>query len=113
MISGFIAGVVGVLNAARFGSASSTTGTGAELTVISAAVLGGCSLDGGQGNMFGVFLGVVFITLLSNVLVMLNVSIYWNQPVNGFVLIVALAFDILMNRWRAEKERKWILYTES
>jgi len=113
MISGFMAGVAGVLNAARFGSASSTTGTGAELTVISAAVLGGCSLAGGQGNMFGVFLGVIFITLLSNVLVMLNVSTYWHQPVNGFVLIGALAFDILMNRWRAEKERKWILYTES
>jgi len=109
MISGFLAGLAGVLNASRFGSASSTTGIGAELTVISAAVLGGCSLSGGQGNVFGVFLGVIFITLLSNVLVMLNVSTYWHQPVNGFVLIGALSFDILMNRWKAEKERKEIL----
>jgi len=109
MISGFLAGLAGVMNASRFGSASSTTGTGAELTVISAAVLGGCSLSGGQGNIFGVFLGVIFITLLSNVLVMLNVSTYWHQPVNGFVLIGALSFDILMNKWKAEKERKQIL----
>jgi ribose transport system permease protein len=109
MISGFMAGLAGVLNAARFGSASSTTGTGAEMIVISATVLGGCSLSGGQGNMFGVFLGVIFITLLSNVLVMLNVSTYWHQPVNGFVLIGALSFDILMNRWRMEQQRKRVL----
>jgi ribose/xylose/arabinose/galactoside ABC-type transport system permease subunit len=109
MISGFLAGLAGVLNASRFGSASSTTGTGAELTVISAAVLGGCSLSGGQGNIFGVFLGVIFITLLSNVLVMLNVSTYWHQPVNGFVLIGALSFDILMNKWKAEQERRQML----
>jgi ribose transport system permease protein len=109
IISGFTAGLAGVLNAARFGSASSTTGTGSEMIVISATVLGGCSLSGGQGNMFGVFLGVIFITLLSNVLVMLNVSTYWHQPVNGFVLIAALSFDILMNRWRLEQERRRML----
>jgi ribose/xylose/arabinose/galactoside ABC-type transport system permease subunit len=79
------------------------------MIVISATVLGGCSLSGGQGNMFGVFLGVIFITLLSNVLVMLNVSTYWHQPVNGFVLIAALSFDILMNRWRLEQERRRML----
>jgi len=109
MLSGFMSGLAGVLNAARFGSASSTTGTGSEMIVISATVLGGCSLSGGQGNMFGVFLGVIFITLLSNVLVMLNVSTYWHQPVNGFVLIGALSFDILMNRWRMEQQRKRVL----
>lgn len=109
MISGFTAGLAGVLNAARFGSASSTTGTGSEMIVISATVLGGCSLSGGQGNMFGVFLGVIFITLLSNVLVMLNVSTYWHQPVNGFVLVGALSFDILMNRWKLEQERRQVL----
>jgi ribose transport system permease protein len=109
MISGFTAGLAGVLNAARFGSASSTTGTGSEMIVISATVLGGCSLSGGQGNMFGVFLGVIFIALLSNVLVMLNVSTYWHQPINGFVLIAALSFDILMNRWRMEQERRQVL----
>ena len=84
-------------------------GTGSELTVIAATVLGGCSLAGGQGNMFGVFLGVLFITLLSNVLVMLNVSTYWHQPINGVVLISAIAFDILMNKLRAERERKRML----
>lgn len=109
MISGALAGVAGVLNASRFGSASSTTGIGSEMIVISAAVLGGSSLSGGHGNIFGVFLGVLFITLLSNVLVMLNVSTYWHQPVNGIVLIGALSFDILMNKWKAEQARKEIM----
>ena len=109
MISGALAGLAGVLNASRFGSASSTTGIGAEMIVISAAVWGGCSLSGGHGNIFGVFLGVIFINLLSNVLVMLNVSTYWYQPVNGVVLIGALAFDILMNKLKIEKARKEIM----
>ena len=112
MLSGLFAGIAGIFNASRFGSASSTTAVGAEMTVISAAVLGGCSLSGGQGNMFGVFMGVIFITLLSNVLVMLNVSTYWHQPVNGFVLIGALAFDLAMNRLRSERERRQVLLSQ-
>jgi len=112
VLSGLLAGIAGIFNAARFGSASSTTAVGAEMTVISAAVLGGCSLAGGQGNTFGVFMGVIFITLLSNVLVMLNVSTYWHQPVNGFVLIGALAFDMVMNRIRAERERRQVLLSQ-
>ena len=109
VMSGFLAGVAGILNTARFGSAFATAGTGSELTVIAATVLGGCSLAGGQGNMFGVFLGVIFISLLSNVLVMLKISTYWHQPINGVVLIGAIAFDIFMNKLRAERERKRVL----
>jgi ribose/xylose/arabinose/galactoside ABC-type transport system permease subunit len=52
---------------------------------------------------------VLFITLLSNVLVMLKVSTYWHQPINGVVLISAIAFDIFMNKLRAERERKRVL----
>ena len=86
-----------------------SAGTGAEMSCISAAVLGGCSLSGGQGNMFGVFLGVIFIGLLSNVLVMLNVSTYWHQIINGMVLIAAITFDIVMQKVRKEKQRKMLL----
>jgi ribose/xylose/arabinose/galactoside ABC-type transport system permease subunit len=106
VLSGFLSGLAGILSTARFGSAFATAGNGSELNVIAAAVLGGCSLQGGQGNMFGVFLGVMFITLLSNVLVMLNVSTYWHQPINGVVLISAIAFDIGMKKLRVKRERK-------
>jgi len=109
VLSGFLAGLAGILNTARFGSAFPTAGIGAEMSCISAAVLGGCSLSGGQGNMFGVFLGVIFIGLLSNVLVMLNVSTYWHQIINGIVLIAAITFDIVMQRIRKEKQRKLLL----
>ncbi|NLJ38603.1 MAG: hypothetical protein GX432_07565, partial [Candidatus Atribacteria bacterium] len=59
--------------------------------------------------MFGVFLGVIFIGLLSNVLVMLNVSTYWHQIINGMVLIAAITFDIVMQKIRKEKQRKMLL----
>ncbi|NMA14427.1 MAG: ABC transporter permease [Clostridia bacterium] len=109
LLSSLLAGLAGILNTARFGSAFPSAGVGAEMSCISAAVLGGCSLSGGQGNMFGVFLGVIFIGLLSNVLVMLNVSTYWHQIINGLVLIAAITFDIVMQRIRKEKQRKMLL----
>jgi len=108
-MSGFLSGLAGILSTARFGSAFATAGTGAELTVIAATVLGGCSLAGGQGNMLGTFLGIIFVALLSNVLVMLNVSTYWHSPINGVVLIGAIAFDIYMKNIRKERERKRVL----
>ncbi len=109
VMSGFLAGTAGVLNSARFGSAFATAGQGSELNVIAATVLGGCSLSGGLGNMLGVFLGIMFVMLLSNVLVMLNVSAYWHQPINGLVLIGAIAFDIIMKKIKDEREKKRML----
>ena len=55
LLSSLLAGMAGILNTARFGSAFPSAGTGAEMSCISAAVLGGCSLSGGQGNMFEYF----------------------------------------------------------
>lgn len=106
VLSGLLAGIAGILSTARFGSAFPTAGQGAELQVVSAVVLGGCSLQGGKGNIMGIFLGVMFMGILSNVLVMLNVSTYWHQIINGIVLISAIAFDNLMQKVREEQKRK-------
>ena len=56
------------------------------------------SLRGGEGTVLGAFLGVVFVALISNAMTMLAVSIYWQMIVTGFVLIVAVAVDMLARR---------------
>ena len=107
--SALLAGLAGVLNTARFGSAMPSAGTGVEMTVIAACVLGGCSLAGGQGSIFGVLVGVLFLGLLSNVLVMLNVATFWHEPINGLVLILAITLDILIRKWRDGRRSRALL----
>lgn len=102
IVLGGLAGFAGVLSTARFGSAISTAGLGAELRVIAACVIGGCSLSGGEGSIIGVFFGVVFMSLISSALVVANVSVYWQAIITGLVLILAIALDtwIKKNRMR-------------
>ena len=102
ILLGGLAGFAGVLSTARFGSAISTSGYGAELRVIAACVIGGCSLSGGEGSIIGIFFGVVFMSLISSALVVANVSVYWQAIVSGLVLILAIALDtwIKKNRMR-------------
>lgn len=109
VVSSLLAGIAGILNTARFGSAMPTAGIGVELPVIAACVLGGSSLAGGQGTVFGVVVGVLFLGLLSNVLVMLNVSTFWHEPINGVVLVFAVTLDIVITRWRNERRRQSLL----
>jgi ribose transport system permease protein len=109
VLSALLAGLAGVLNTARFGSAMPSAGTGIEMSVIAACVLGGCSLAGGQGTILGVLVGVLFLGLLSNVMVMLNIGTYWHDPINGVVLVMAITLDILIRRWRDDRRRRALL----
>ena len=84
--------------ASRMGGAISTAGTGMELRVITACVIGGCSLAGGKGTMLGSFLGVLLMGLVSNAFNLLGVSIYWQQAVMGATLLVAVWVDVLRKR---------------
>ena len=93
MIGGFFVAVAGIVYVGRAGAATSTMGTGLELKVIAAAVIGGCSLNGGEGTIFGSFLGVVFMELILDILVFAKVSTYWHEIVTGAILILAVAFD--------------------
>ena len=93
MISGFLAALAGILLVARAASATSFMGQGLELKVIAGAVIGGSSLSGGEGSIFGSFLGVVFMELLLTILVFAKVVTYWHQIAIGVVLIMAVAFD--------------------
>ncbi len=98
VLTGALAGLAGVLTASRFGTATSSTGSGVEMTVISAAVIGGVSLSGGKGTVAGAVLGVIMMSVISNILVILNVSVHWQNFITGAILILAIIFDALSNR---------------
>lgn len=93
MISGFFCGLAGFLLSARLSSAEAVAGLGLELTVIAAVVIGGTSLFGGVGGVFGTVVGALLIGVLTNGLVLLNVSSFIQQIVIGIILVAAVAFD--------------------
>lgn len=93
VLMGLLAGLAGVLNAARLDAAVVSAGIGVELQIITAAVLGGASLKGGEGTVVGGVLGVLFIALVQNVLVILNVDVFWQNIVIGLVLLFAVSLD--------------------
>jgi len=97
-IVALLAGVAGLLITARFGSASVTVGSGVELRVITATIIGGASLNGGEGSVFGAFLGALFMAVLANALNLLGVDVYWQNLVTGLILIIAVVVDVINER---------------
>lgn len=90
---GALAGLAGALYLARFGNVDSGTGTGYELTVVSAVVVGGVVFTGGSGSVYGAALGALLLTSVNSVLPALGVSSVWVLAINGFLLILAIAVD--------------------
>lgn len=97
---GLIAGTAGIVYASRIATATATVGMGAELQAIAAVILGGASLSGGKGTVWGAMMGVFFMALVKNVLIISRVSSEWQGIVLGAVLVLAVAFDSLMTRKR-------------
>jgi simple sugar transport system permease protein len=85
-----VASFAGIMVAARLSSGSSNSGTGFELEVITAVVLGGTSLLGGRGSIIGTLLGALTLGILSNGLVLLHVNVYWVPITQGIILVVAI-----------------------
>lgn len=100
IVTATLASIAGMLLASRLMSGTPTAGNALELQVLAAAVIGGASLRGGEGTVFGAFLGVVFVALVNNAMTMLAVSIYWQMIVTGCVLIAAVAVDMIVKRRR-------------
>ena len=84
----------------RFGSAQPTFGIGMELNVIAAAVIGGASLSGGTGSIFGAILGAILLSVVSSSLTLLDVSVYWQDIIRGSILLAAVSFDHYFNKRR-------------
>jgi rhamnose transport system permease protein len=93
IISGLLAGIGGVLFTARFGTVDGTAGTGYELTVISAAVVGGVAIAGGVGSVYGAALGALLLGTITSALIILKIDSFWQQAAVGALLLVAIAFD--------------------
>lgn len=93
-LSGMLAGVAGIMYAARFGYVNpGITGVGFEFIVIAAVVVGGVSINGGVGSVLGVTLGVILLGMVDVSLPILGVSGFWQSAVYGAVIIVALVVD--------------------
>jgi len=100
-LMGMIAGLAGIVYASRIATATSTVGVGAELQAITAVILGGASLAGGKGTIWGALIGVFFMALMKNVLIISRVSSEWQGIILGAVLVLAVAVDSVMNRKRS------------
>ena len=98
VISGTMAGIAGVVIAARLNSAQPAVGFGYELDAIAAAVIGGTSLAGGEGSIFGTVIGAFIISVLTNGLRLLGVPQEWQITITGIIVILAVYLDILRRR---------------
>ncbi len=97
-IMGTLAGLAGVLWVAKFASAQSDTAMGYELNVIAAAVLGGVSVSGGSGKVLGLVLGTILFGILNNALPLIRVSPFWQQAIQGVVILAAILLNVLVKR---------------
>lgn len=98
VISALLATVAGIMLASRLGSAVHVAGLGFEFQVVAAVVLGGVSLSGGVGSLFGMALGVLILSFLANGLGMLDLATEWQLVITGLIIIVAVAFDEFKRR---------------
>ena len=98
MIAGLLSGLAGLVLSSRIGSGQPGLGVGYELDAIAAAVIGGTSLSGGIGTIWGTIVGALIIGVLNNGLDLLNVSAYWQTIVKGSIIVVAVIIDERKNR---------------
>ena len=97
-VMGALAGLGGVIWVAKFASAQSDTAMGFELSVIAATVLGGVSIAGGSGKVSGLILGTILLGILNNALPLINVSPFWQQAIQGIVILAAVLTNVLVKR---------------
>src|SRR6185312_3551656 len=100
-VSGLLAGLGGVIMASQLKSGSPTYGQMYELYVIAAVVVGGTSLSGGEGKIFGTLIGAFIIAVIQNGMNLTNVESYTQKVVLGLVILAAVLLDTLRHRrWR-------------
>jgi rhamnose transport system permease protein len=98
LLSGAIAGLAGVLWLARFGTVDASTAKGIELQVVAAAVVGSVAITGGVGTIMGATLGALVLGVINIALVVLRVSPFWQQAIQGALIVAAIALDTMLAR---------------
>ncbi|PRB17400.1 ribose ABC transporter permease [Microbacterium sp. MYb62] len=104
-LCGFFTSIGAVLLLSRLNSAQSATGAGFEFSVLTACVLGGISVMGGRGSLFGAFVGVMIVGVLDNGLVLLNVSEYVQLVIKGCILLAAVIYDAMSKKSRGRRKQ--------
>ena len=97
MISSLSAGIAGVIETGWLGAVTTNLGTGMELQVIAATVIGGANLAGGVGTAFGAIVGAALIEIIRNSLGLLGINAFWQGAFIGSFIIVAVLFDRIKN----------------
>lgn len=97
--TGLLAGLGGVVLTARLGVGAPASGEGQEMDCITAVVVGGTSLSGGSGNVFGILLGTLILTIINNILNLCNVPAYPQQMLKGVIIVAA----VILSTFREKK----------
>lgn len=93
MMTSLVAALSGVILASRFATAQPAAGTGTELTIMAAVIIGGTSMFGGTATVIGAALGCILLAAIQNVLIVIGVSIFWQNLVFGLILLISLFVD--------------------
>jgi rhamnose transport system permease protein len=105
VFSGALAGLAGVLYAARFGTIDAAAGTGFELNVVAAVVVGGVAIFGGSGSVQGAALGALLLTVIGSSLPVLQIDQFWQQAIVGALILLAIGADRLVSARAARAQR--------
>jgi len=103
-IVGFVSALAGILCVARLGSAQAAVGNNWPMNSIASCVIGGVLLTGGVGSPIGALIGSSIICIISNVIVLFGVNIYWQEAVSGFVVVLAIALPSILSIIREKKK---------
>lgn len=99
------AALIGIFKAARFNSAQPAAGSGTELLIMSAIIIGGTGIAGGTGTVIGGLIGCFLMAVIDNGLILIRVSTYWTNLIFGTILILALTFDLYRRRQIASAKK--------
>ena len=103
VLSGALAGLAGVLYAARYGTISSGAGAGIELQAVGAVVIGGVAIFGGSGTVWGAAVGAILLVTINRALPILGIQDFWQQAVVGALILGAIVLDRLLATRRSRK----------
>jgi ribose transport system permease protein len=104
ILSGLAVVLGGLILVSQLGAASPQAATGLELAVVTAVILGGASLAGGRGTIFGTVLGVMILGVMNNGMTLMNIDSFWQQVAQGCLLLFAVGFDQLRLRLTGKSE---------
>ena len=97
-LAAFLAAFAGIIMVGRLNVGQPSAGQGWELRAIAAAIVGGTSLSGGVGSIWGTVLGAILIGIIGNGMVLLGIPMEWEQVVTGTIIVAAVALDSLTRR---------------